>query len=74
MRLFDLVRDEDETGISGTGLVAEGVVFNDGVVAMRWLTDFRSTGIYSSIEDVQRIHGHGGKTRICYHGRELWET
>ena len=36
MRTFRLIRDEDPTGISGTGSVAEGVEFDDGTVAMRW--------------------------------------
>lgn len=64
MKLFQLVRDEDESGISGTGIVAQGVIFTDGTVAMRWLTDVASTGIYGSIDHVRVIHGHQGKTRI----------
>jgi len=35
VRRFFLDRMEDETGVSGSGLVAEGVVFWDGTVAMR---------------------------------------
>jgi len=34
MRTFFLERIEDETGISGTGIVAEGVEFSDGQIAM----------------------------------------
>lgn len=65
-KLFNLQRDEDETGISGTGIVANGVVFPDGSVAMRWATDVASTAVYASIEDVEHIHGHGGKTRVIF--------
>jgi hypothetical protein len=66
MLLFELHRLEDETGISGTGRVAEGVQFSDGSCAMRWLTPLASTAIYASIEDIDAIHGHGGKTVISW--------
>ena len=65
-RLFWLDRVEDESGVSGTGHVAQGVVFFDGVVALRWMTEYRSSAIYASLDDVERIHGHGGKTRIVF--------
>lgn len=62
MRRFHLVREEDETGISGTGVVAEGVVFSDGRVALRWVAHehTRSTVLWDAVEDVLTIHGHGG--------------
>ena len=66
MQTFVLVRDSDPTGISGTGVVAEGVVFSDGTVAMRWTSEHTSTAIYRSVEDVATIHGHEGATRIAY--------
>lgn len=66
MRSFELVRDEDETGVSGTGVVAEGVEFTDGTCAMRWLTQTASTAVYGSINDVVEIHGHQGKTRVVW--------
>lgn len=67
MRTFHLQRDEDETGISGTGRVAEGVEFDDGVVVVRWIVgEHRSTVIWESIEAVEAIHGHGGRTRIVW--------
>lgn len=67
MRRFHLQRDEDETGISGTGIVAEGVVFSNGWVAMTWLTDWTSIVSYpQGIEAVERIHGHQGKTQIIF--------
>jgi len=64
---FHLERDIDETGVSGTGLVAEGVQFRDGVVAMRWCVNpARSTTVYESVEHVLAIHGHDGKTRVTW--------
>ncbi|MEU6768551.1 hypothetical protein ABZ916_39335 [Streptomyces sp. NPDC046853] len=65
-RRFHLVRDVDETGTSGTGVVVEGLEFTDGTVALRWLTATTSTAIYASIADVETIHGHGGKTRVVW--------
>ena len=64
---FYLERDEDESGVSGTGRVAHGVVFDDGTVSMRWLTEYRSTATYRRLDDVWRIHSHGGKTRLVPH-------
>lgn len=70
MQCFWLNRLEDETGISGTGTVAEGVIFSDGRVSMRWLTSTASTVFYDNIADVTKIHGHGGKTQIVYYENE----
>lgn len=64
MRRFELHRDVDATGISGTGVVAQGVVFDDGHCAMRWLPGVTSTVIYDCLADVEAIHGHGGMTRV----------
>jgi hypothetical protein len=65
-RSFLLVRDEDETGISGTGVVAEGVEFTNGKVVLGWLGNLAvpSLGVFDSIEQVEQVHGHSGKTRI----------
>ena len=64
--LFQLDRIEDKSGVSGTGIVADGVVFPDGTVALRWRGDVQSTVIYADIADVVKIHGHSGSTRIKY--------
>lgn len=67
MRPFHLQRDVDETGISGTGTVAEGVVFSNGWVALTWLTPWTSVVFYPSIQAVEHIHGHQGRTKILFH-------
>lgn len=64
MRRFQLVRDVDETGLSGTGVVAVGVEFPDDTVAMRWVTSVATTVVFDCVADVEAIHGHGGLTRI----------
>ena len=66
VRTFHLLRLEDESGVSGTGWVAEGAVFSNGWVALIWLTDTPSLNFYPSIEAVQSIHGHGGLTRVIF--------
>lgn len=64
IRRFYLQRDEDQTGVSGTGRVAEGVVWSNGWVSMMWLTDTWSLVTYPDLASVRKIHGHGGRTRI----------
>ena len=65
-RVFYLVRLADETGVSGTGIVADGVQFWDGTCVVNWATTTTSTSIYKSITDVTTIHGHNGKTRVFW--------
>lgn len=66
-RRFVVQRDIDETGVSGTGLVVEGVQFEDGRVAFRWCAQpARSSGEFDCIETMMGIHGHDGKTRAVW--------
>ena len=64
MKLFELRRKEDATGVSGTGTVAQGIIFDNGKVSLCWLTQYTSVAVYDSIEEVIKIHGHEGKTRV----------
>lgn len=67
MRRFHLIRSQDISGVSGTGLVAEGVVFSDGTTVIRWVAgDHRSTVVWNSVESVEVIHGHNGATQIVW--------
>lgn len=36
----------------------EGVVFSDGTVCVRWLTEFRSHSLWASWDDLEKVHGH----------------
>lgn len=67
-RAFELHRDVDETGVSGTGVVAEGVEFSDGTVALRWLSEWPTSVVFHDrgMEAVEAVHGHGGKTRVVW--------
>ncbi|MEA5577314.1 hypothetical protein [Anabaena sp. UHCC 0451] len=67
LNTFKLVRNKDVTGISGTGIVAEGCYFQSfgGLAVMQWLTDAASTAWYiGGWEQIELIHGHKGKTQI----------
>lgn len=64
---FYLKRKEDETGISGTGIIALGAEFYpSGVCVLKWITSTSSLGIYDNIHEMIEIHGHGGKTEMIY--------
>lgn len=66
-RVFVLRRREDETGVSGVGDVAWGVLFPDGVVVTRWcVSAVRQTCVWNSLEHVEAVHGHGGKTEVVF--------
>lgn len=66
MRRFQLHRDVDVSGVSGTGVVADGVAFDDGVTVVHWRGERRSTVVWPSVDDVEVIHGHGGATRLVW--------
>lgn len=65
---FVLYRDADVTGVSGIGIVAEGVEFSDGTVALRWLSEWPTSVVFHDrgIESVQAVHGHDGRTRVLW--------
>lgn len=73
IRRFKLVRTEDESGVSGTGVVAVGAQFPSGYCEIEWLntenntvdTTFNGHASYpGGPEDVIEVHGHGGRTTI----------
>lgn len=66
IRRFELHRDADHTGVSGTGVVAEGVQFSDGTCVVRWKGEAASTVAWASLEHAARVHGHGGATRFVF--------
>lgn len=67
MKRIELHRDVDETGISGTGLVAEGVWWvESNIIALRWLSAWPTSVVFHErgMESIEAVHGHNGKTRI----------
>jgi len=70
LKIFYLERIEDESGVSGTGIVAEGVIFKNGRTVVSWMTYTNSINVYDNIETVEAIHGHDGRTLIRYSDEE----
>lgn len=64
MRRFVLKRTEDVSGTSGTGIVAEGCVFSNGMVTMTWFSHLQSMTTFVSMDVVRNIHGHEGRTKV----------
>jgi hypothetical protein len=73
MKPFYLVRSEDVSGISGTGVVAEGCVFTNGKVVLAWVTEYHSITVFDSLEEVILIHGHDGRTRVVWVDGGAWQ-
>jgi len=67
-RSFVLRRHTDVTGVSGTGVVAWGCLFPDGVVALRWTGGFPTSVVFHDrgIDAVKAVHGHDGMTEIVW--------
>ena len=66
MRTFKLVRKIDVSGVSGTGVVAEGVEFHDGQCVLSWFGRFHSITVWPNVEDVVAFHGHEGATEVVF--------
>lgn len=70
MKTFKLWRKEDVSGVSGTGYVAEGVIFANGQVALSFYpvapTYVTAVTVYVSMEAAIKIHGHSGRTEVVY--------
>lgn len=71
MKTFYLFRKQDVSGVSGTGYVAEGVIFADGKVAISWLSDTNSIAIYDSLKECIEVHGHDGATVVRYKKKKI---
>jgi hypothetical protein len=64
---FTIHRDEDPSGVSGTGVIAEGWECSSGEwVVLVWLSETPSMETHRDIRTVERVHGHGGKSRIVW--------
>ena len=76
---FELHREQDTTGVSGIGKVAEGVRFSSGTCVIQWRLPIQTVTIYSSMAEVRQVHCHD-KTRVewvddCFWGqRDLCDS
>jgi hypothetical protein len=65
-QLFTLERDVDVSHVSGTGTVADGVLWPTGMVAICWRGECSSVSVWQSLDDAMKIHGHNGNTRAVF--------
>lgn len=68
MKTFYLLRNEDVHGHAGLGVVAEGVIFDDGGAVMTWLTKWKTTTTFENILAVHELHSHSGRTEVIVEG------
>lgn len=76
MRTFKMIRKEDLTGTSGTGIVATGTVLNNGQTTLSWCVPAKvadgsyraitTITTYNSWQDCILLHGHNGRTFIQF--------
>lgn len=69
---FVLVRDIDVSGVSGVGVVANGILWPDGQAAIHWTgsTWPTTTPHPGGMESVIAVHGHEGATRVRWQSIE----
>ncbi len=58
IRSFTMFREHDVSGVSGTGVVLEGVQFTTGTVVIHWLTPppRGSIAVFDSLDQFLGIH------------------
>lgn len=61
LRWYALDRQQDVTGISGTGIIAFVLVLEHGVLTF-WDTGWQTVSWYPDMETVLEVHGHDGST------------
>lgn len=75
-RTFSMKRLNDESGVSGTGVVLVGVVFPTGTVVIQWVSsDVHSTTLYDNVESFWKIHvaSHpNNHTLLTWDDGETW--
>jgi hypothetical protein len=67
MKTYYLRRNEDVSGNSGCGRVAQVAEFDDGSAVLHWnlganQSGVASTEVFASISDLLRVHGHNGRS------------
>jgi len=75
IRTFTVCRINDESGVSGTGIVIEGITLATGQCVVHWLypTPRGSIAIFDSISDFATVHikpHPGNETIITYEDGE----
>ena len=65
-KLFYLQRDKDLSGVSGTGRVADGVEFANGMCALSFHSEYPHCNVYANMRALLEVHGHEGATRVIF--------
>ena len=79
MRTFTVLREGDESGVSGTGTVAEGVEFGDGTCVIRWMpagSPGRSTVVWDNFGAFVMVHiapHESNKTKVIFSDGTVYE-
>jgi len=62
---FYLLRKKDLSGVSGTGVVARGIILESHRAILEWRSiGFETMSIFDNLEQIRTIHGHDGNTEI----------
>jgi len=64
MKFFRLMRKEDVSGSSGTGVVAYGMIFSNGKCVFTWRSEIGTVTVADSITQIEDLHTHGDKTDV----------
>jgi hypothetical protein len=56
VKVFRMIRQKDISGVSGTGHVLDGIIFDDGTTVVTWRSNHASISIFRSYEDFKAIH------------------
>ena len=70
-KTFKLIRQKDVSGVSGTGTVAEGVVFQNGKTILCWTRVPHSVTVFNSLDEMLMVHGHAGNTQLHWDNCEV---
>lgn len=55
-QVFEMIRNGDESGVSGTGTVLHGVVFPSGKCVIEWVSPTPSQTVFENFEAFKRVH------------------
>ena len=65
-RIFNLVREVDSTGLSGTGIVAQGIQFDNGNVVVCWLLNISSIVLFENLEDFKSVSCSHSRSEVKF--------
>ena len=55
-KFFTIIRHHDDSGVSGTGPVLDGVVFECGRVVVCWRTENSSICLFDNFDEFLKVH------------------